>query len=210
MKENKISVVVFDLGNVLIPFDYNIFLKELDSRQKGLGDEFAKKYKEHPEVHHDFETGKSSKFDFLATMMEWTNYQFGEEDFCFQFSNIFSVNEKVANLLPVLKKNYTLVLLSNTNEIHMEYGWSKYGFLENFDKMILSHQVGAAKPDEKIYKAVEEFTNKPPEEHIFIDDIEEYSNAAKLMGWDSITFTGYDRLVSELLLRKINLDGLQN
>jgi FMN phosphatase YigB (HAD superfamily) len=49
------------------------------------------------------------------------------------YSKIFTVNEDVALLLPELKKKYKLILLSNTNEIHREYGWKDYSFLKYFD-----------------------------------------------------------------------------
>ncbi len=203
MKKRNISVIVFDLGNVLIPFDYSGFLQELNDRQNGLGDEFVLRYKNEYNIHRDFEKGRLSKTGFLEIMMEWTNYQMTEEEFCHYFSDIFTVNEDVAGLLPGLKNNYTLVLLSNTNEIHMEYGWKKYDFLKYFDKLILSHLTGAAKPEQEIYKAVEEFTGKPAEEHIFIDDIKEYTEAAKKLGWDAIHYTGFNNLKSEFLKRNI-------
>ncbi len=206
--KNNISVIVFDLGNVLIPFDYRGFLDELEGREKGLGDEFALKYKQNYEIHRNFEKGKMSKQEFLEIMMEWTNFQLTEEEFCYYFSNIFTVNEELVNLLPALKKNYLLVLLSNTNEIHMEYGWKKYEFLNYFDKLILSHEVGAVKPEAGIYKAVEEFTRKQPHEHIFIDDIYEYAETAKKLGWDAIQFTDNHTLRKAFSERGIIPDGL--
>ena len=135
--------------------------------------------------------------------MNWLNHLVDAEKFKEVFSNIFIVNEDVTALLPILKKKYKLVLLSNTNNLHKVYGWEKYQFLQNFDKLILSHEVGAVKPDEKIYKAVEKFTKEKPESHIFIDDILEYVNGAKTLGWDGIQFIGYDNLVENLKARDI-------
>ncbi len=208
--KNRISVIVFDLGNVLIPFSYDKFLGELNSRQKGLGEEFALRYKEYYDVHRNFEKGKMSKQEFLEIMMEWTNFQMTEEEFCYYFSDIFDVNETAVDLLPYLKKNYSLVLLSNTNEIHMEYGWSKYEFLKYFDKLILSHEVGAAKPEREIYKAVEEFTERAPEEHIFIDDIKEYTEAAEKLGWKAIHFIDNNNLLIGLRAKGIDLNGFDS
>ncbi len=203
MLNNKISVIVFDLGNVLIPFDYNIIKTKLNALDEGLGRRFYEKYKEHYHVHREFETWKLSNDEFLKIMMEWTENKITEEEFCKIYSDIFEVNEDVASLLPKLKENYKLVLLSNTNYIHQKYGWEKYEFLKNFEKLILSHEVGAIKPQEKIYRAVEEFTQLPSNEHIFIDDIREYAEGAKACGWDGIQFLGYDNLVVELKKRNI-------
>ena len=204
--KNEISVVVFDLGNVLIPFNYDLFLNKLDKKEIGLGKKFAELYENNYEVHREFEKGKLSEDEYLKTVLKWADYTMTREEFCREFSRIFSVNKKVADLLPVLKENYSLVLLSNTNAIHKKYGWEKYDFLKYFDKLILSHEVGAVKPEEKIYKAVEDFTHKLPSEHIFIDDYGQYAEAAIKFGWNAIKFIGYDNLVSELEKRNIILN----
>jgi len=116
---------------------------------------------------------------------------------------VFKENKEVAALLPKLKENFKLVLLSNTNSIHQEYGWKNYGFLKYFDKLILSHEVGAIKPEKEIYKCVENFTKESATHHLFIDDVLEYANAAKKLGWDAIQFTDYNNLITELKNRKI-------
>ena len=36
--DQKYSVMVFDLGNVLLPFDYKVILEKLERIQKGLGE----------------------------------------------------------------------------------------------------------------------------------------------------------------------------
>ena len=136
----------------------------------------------------------------MLTVLE---HKVDKEKFCNDFSRIFTVNENVAALLPELKKKYMLVLLSNTNSVHENYGWKDYYFLKYFDKLILSYKVNAVKPEQKIYKAVEAFTYKSPAEHIFIDDIAEYAEGAKNTGWDAVQFTGYEKLVNDLSERNI-------
>jgi len=193
----KISAIVFDLGNVLIPFDYDIILNKLNGIKSGLGNRFAERYKNNYSVHRKFETWELSDDEFLNIMMEWTENTLSKGEFCELYSDIFVVNNDVASLLPKLKKNYKMVLLSNTNSIHQKYGWENYDFLKYFDKLILSHEVGAVKPDTKIYNAVEEFTNLPSAEHLFIDDVEEYVNGAKNVGWNAVQFVGYEKLITD-------------
>ena len=194
----KFSVIVFDLGNVLIPFDYNPLIKKFNDIRNNLGDKFASFYKDNYEIHRNYERGKISTEEFIATMLKVLNYNMTAEEFCKLFSSVFTVNEKVVELLPVLKRKYTLVLLSNTNEIHRNYGWQKYKFINQFEKLVLSYEVGFVKPESKIYRSVEEFTGKPACEHFFIDDIKEYADAAKNLGWGGVQFTNYQNLVEEL------------
>jgi HAD superfamily hydrolase (TIGR01509 family) len=205
MPKRKYSVIVFDLGKVLIPFDYNILIKKLDAVKTGLGKHFVDTYFANYEFHRDFERGKISEEKFIERMLEILEHTIDGETFCNYFSSIFKQNKEVAALLPALKKNYKLILLSNTNSIHEKYGWKHYEFLKYFNDLILSHKIGAVKPEEKIYRAVEKSSGSPAEEHIFIDDIEDYVNAAKSFGWDGIQFKSYDYLVKDLKLKGIIL-----
>jgi glucose-1-phosphatase len=201
--QKKYSVIVFDLGNVLLPFDYNILIGKLNKIENNLGENFMEYYKNNYNLHRSFEKGEISEEDFIERMLQVLGNRIDKEKFCNYFSEIFKVSEDVISLLPKLKKNYTVVLLSNTNSIHKKYGWKHYEFLKYFDKLFLSHEIGAYKPEEKIYKAVENFTKKPPSEHIFIDDVPEYVEGAKKMGWDAVQFISYEKLLDDLKEREI-------
>jgi putative hydrolase of the HAD superfamily len=203
MLPRKYSAIVFDLGQVLLPFDYNIFAEKINSYRLGLGDEFLVNYGRNYHIHRDFESGNLSEENFVAKMLELLEFRISGMTFRKYFSEIFSFNEDVISLLPILKNKYKLLLLSNTNSIHREYGWKDYDFLKYFDGLILSHEVGAVKPDEIIYLAVEKVSGFPSQEHIFIDDIPEYVKAAKNLGWDAIHFIGYDDLVDNFKNRGI-------
>jgi len=195
--------MVFDLGKVLIPFDYAPAISKLNQIEQGLGDRFIEFYKSNYHFHRDFERGKISETQFINKMLEVIDHKIDAETFKKYYADIFSINEDVISLLPILKKNYKLFLLSNTDSIHQKYGWQKYEFLKYFDKLILSHEVGSVKPEEKIYRAVEEASGLPSEEHFYIDDIKEYVDAAINLGWDAVLFERYNKLLSDLKERKI-------
>jgi putative hydrolase of the HAD superfamily len=203
MIKRKYSAIVFDLGQVLVRFDYKYFVEKVNRYKAGIGKQFLELYKKNYDVHRDFEKGMISEKDFIAQMLEYLEHIIDEETFCKYWSDIFSFNDDVIALLPELKKNYKLYLISNTNSIHKKFGYQDYEFLKLFDKQILSHQVKFIKPEEEIYREVEKVSGFPSEEHIFIDDIIEYVDAAKNLGWDGIQFAGYDDLVKNLVERKI-------
>ncbi len=203
MKKKQYSVIVFDLGNVLIPFNYNLIIERLDKIEVGLGKKFYDLYKKNYQIHRQYERGALSDLEFLDILLNWADHKIDREKFCRIYSDIFNENKKVTSLLPGLKEKYKLVLLSNTNHIHKKYGWANYPFLIYFDKQILSFEVGAVKPERKIYKAVEDFSKMPSNEHIFIDDILDYVNGAKTLGWDAIQFKGYEDLLGEFKKRNI-------
>lgn len=191
----QITTIVFDLGNVLLPFDYKIIEATLNSIELGLGTKFVSKYLENHALHRKFERADISKDEFIKIMLGWLKNRVSAEQFCQIYSSLFIVNKKVADLLPILKKNYRLFLLSNTNIIHKEYGWDKYEFLQNFEKLFLSYEIKAYKPEPKIYKAVTNYSKEPPEKHLFIDDVLDYVSGAKQQGWNAIQFKNYDKLL---------------
>jgi len=203
MSKRKYSAIVFDLGQVLLRFDYKYFVEKVNRYKAGIGERFLEHYKNNYELHRDFEKGLISEKYFISRMLEFLDHTIDEETFCKYWSDIFSFNDDVIALLPVLKKNYKLYLISNTNSIHKKYGYQHYEFLKLFDKLILSHEVNFIKPEKEIYLEVEKISGFPSEEHIFIDDILEYVDAAKSLGWDGIQFLGYDDLVMNLKEREI-------
>ncbi len=192
------SVIVFDLGNVQLPFDYDILINRLNDVDDNLGTKFMDFYKNNYNIHRQFESGKLSEEEFIKIMLNALEDKIDAETFCKIYSGVFSVNEDVVSLLPKLKEKYTLVLLSNTNSIHRKYGWDHYDFLKYYDKLILSYEVGSIKPEEQIYRSAEAFSNKPSNEHFFIDDILEYVEGAKKLGWGGTQFTTYEQLVKDL------------
>ena len=199
----KCSAIVFDLGKVLIPFDYSPAINKLNQVEGGLGDRFMEFYKSNYQFHRDFERGNISENEFVSKMLEVVDYKLDVETFKKYYADIFSLNEDVISLLPILKNNYKLFLLSNTDSIHQKYGWQKYEFLKYFDELILSHKVHSVKPEEKIYRAVEKASGFSSEEHFYIDDIQEYVDAAIKLGWDAVQFVDFKKLKHDLRVRNI-------
>lgn len=204
MSERKFSAIVFDLGNVLIPFDYSKAINKLNEVENGLGNRFYDFFKSNYNLHREFEIGKISEKEFINKILSIVDHKIDEKTFCKYYADIFSLNEDLISLLPIMKKNYKLFLLSNTDSIHKKYGWEKYDFLKYFDKLILSFEVGAVKPDEKIFREVEKASGLPSSEHFFIDDIQEYVEGAKNVGWDAVQFIDYQKLMNDLRERKIS------
>ena len=195
----NISVVVFDLGMVLIPFDYNIMLKKLDIIDEGLGKRYYSKYKLNYDIYKEYEKWSISDDEFCDLNINWLENRLTKEEFKVMWSDIFLKETRLTSLLQRIKENYKLVLLSNTCHIHQKYGWEKYQFLKYFDQLIISHEVNAYKPMNEIYKAVENYTQRPPQEHLYIDDIFEYVEKANILGWNTIHFIDEDDTYNKIV-----------
>ncbi|NNK82553.1 MAG: HAD family phosphatase [Flavobacteriaceae bacterium] len=84
------------------------------------------------------------------------------------------------------QNKYKLILLSNTNELHIDWVIKNVSFYEefkyNFSKFYLSHEIGLRKPDSDIFEFVLNENKIKAEECFFIDDTKENTDAAKLLG----------------------------
>jgi putative hydrolase of the HAD superfamily len=96
-------------------------------------------------------------------------------------------------LLQQLRNYYDLFLLSNTNEVH-EVAFSEIlmkscGFnsiAHFFDKVYLSHRVGARKPGAEIFQRILAENELKPEHSLFIDDSPQHIETAKTLGIQTI------------------------
>lgn len=193
-----IKALIFDLGNVLIFFDWKIAERRLNEIQEGLGTLTTKFLKENNSIIRNLEKGKLTEDEFLNMIKSHLNSKIDKITIAKIFSEIFWENSELTKLLPELRKNYKLFLLSNTNIIHRKFGWDHYNFLKNFDKLFLSYEVGFAKPEEEIYQLVIHSIDLNPSEVLYIDDIEEYVNAAKNLGWNAVQFKSNEKLIEDL------------
>ncbi|MEM9680266.1 MAG: HAD-IA family hydrolase [Bacteroidota bacterium] len=82
--------------------------------------------------------------------------------------------------------DYQLVLLSNTNTLHIDYIRAEVPFFNTFkscfDAFYLSHEIHLRKPNEDIFEFVLNAHKKAPEHCFFIDDTQENTQTASRMG----------------------------
>ncbi len=98
---------------------------------------------------------------------------------------------------------YRMVLLSNVNEDHFDYIKSRYDFPRFFDEHVLSFQVGACKPDDRIYQRAISAAKCDADKCFFIDDVQENVDAAQRNGIPSVLYRSTSQLKNDLLVRNI-------
>lgn len=187
MRRHTVSVLVCDLGKVLLPFDTERVWRALLA---GCDDpEGARRAFHETWVASEMGKGRTPPEEFYRRLVARMGLRMEYPVFCRVFSDMFWEDEEVialARALPVERR----VLLSNTNAIHWEWITATYPHvLDFFDRHVVSHECGLEKPDPAIYALVTAESGRPPEEHLFIDDIYENVEAAVAAGWDAIHHT---------------------
>ncbi|MEH6536282.1 MAG: HAD family phosphatase [Psychroserpens sp.] len=83
-------------------------------------------------------------------------------------------------------KDHRLILLSNTNDLHISWVKDKLSFYEEFkacfDQFYLSHEIRLRKPNTDIYQFVLKENDLKPEECLFIDDTKDNTDTASALG----------------------------
>jgi epoxide hydrolase-like predicted phosphatase len=88
-------------------------------------------------------------------------------------------------------------VLSNTIADHANH-LRRLGVYETFNPCILSYEVGMRKPEERIYKLASALINTPPENCLFIDDLEVNIKAARQARMQTHLFTDRPNLEKRL------------
>ena len=108
------------------------------------------------------------------------------------------VNPAMYDLIEELKqKNVQIGLLSNTTERRANLV-REFGFYEPFAPCLLSHEIGANKPDMLAYQILLNTLTLPAQDVLFIDDKMENVRAAKDLGIDAILFQSEAQLRADL------------
>ena len=199
-----IKAVIFDLGRVIIPFDFNRGYTRLAPLCGIPAAEIAGHIAPTGLVQR-FESGEIESRDFVRQLSSHLNLDTSYENFCEIWSSIFLPETLISEpLLRGLAQNYRLLLLSNTNAIHFQMVREKYPLLRHFHSYILSYEVGAMKPLPLIYRRAIEAAGCLPGECFFTDDIQAYVEGARAQGIDAVRFESAAQIESELQKRGVS------
>ncbi len=111
-------------------------------------------------------------------------------------------NQEMVKLAKKLKREYVVSLLSNSDDVHEKVA-ERSGFLPVFEKPVLSHRVGLAKPSPSIFRLALKQLGLKAEECVFVDDALENIEAAERLGFKTIHFR--NRRQCERELRKFGV-----
>ena len=180
-----VASFIFDIGNVLIPFDFNRAIRRIAAQ---CVDPFVTLPPEAGALTHLLESGKIDRGEFVRRATALLRYQGGEAEFVAAWQDIFVENHAMTALVTRLRARYPLYLLSNTSDIHADYFEAKYPVFQQFCGAVYSHLAGCVKPEREIFeKAIAKFGVKP-EETVYVDDLPANVEGARAAGFEAVTY----------------------
>ncbi|GIX42736.1 MAG: haloacid dehalogenase [Leptospiraceae bacterium] len=187
-----INTIIFDLGKVLLDFDFNPFYNWIENHTPYSKKDVLNFLKQNHLI-KNYELGYISTKEFFTILKDYLRTSYSIEHLQNLWNRIFSIIDKNYFLLQELyynkqKYNLKLALLSNTNESHKIFIEKHFVIFSYFDYKIFSFEIHLEKPEPEIYQYTLDLLNTKPENTIFIDDKLENIEGAKSIGIHSIHY----------------------
>ena len=194
-----ITAIVFDFGNVLGLFSHRRSAEQVAAFSP-LAVEAIQAHLYGGQLEEDYESGRLSTPEFLGLVRRTCRVSCSDEQLAHAVADMFTPNDEVCALLPLLKPGYRLVLLSNTNELHSRQFRAQFAAtLAHFDALVLSHEVGVRKPDPRLYQHCQRLAGCSAAQCLFLDDLPANVEAARACGWQGLVYHKGEDLRQRLL-----------
>lgn len=109
-----------------------------------------------------------------------------------------SLDQRWVDYLRRLKPGVTIALLSNAwGSLRLQLK-AQWGILDAFDQVLISAEVGLAKPDPHIFSLALERTGIPASQALFVDDFSENVAAAASLGIHGVRFASTDQVIADV------------
>jgi len=180
------EVVVFDLGKVLVDFDYGIAARRIadNASLDAIG---IQRVLDQSTLLFRYETGLLTREEFFKEVQEATGYKGTMEVFSGYFADVFSpIDPMIALHAALRKRGVPTCIFSNTNDLAVTHIRRNFPFFANFDGYVFSYEHGSMKPETRLYEVVERATGRKEGAILYLDDRLENIEAGRARGWQTI------------------------
>ena len=185
MELQGIKNIIFDLGEVVINLNPD---NTINAFRNLLGADFEameRKLKSEMVV-EKVETGETS-IEELIVIIQSFNDNLSRDEIGFAWNSmLLNIPKERMDLINQLASQYRIFLLSNTNELHMNYineyvatNFNIPNMETPFERAYYSHKMGIRKPNEATFTTILKDNSLLPQETLFIDDTEQHIESAK-------------------------------
>lgn len=185
-----ISTIIFDLGGVLVDLSVEKTINAFAGLSGWAEHQVAEVYQTHSEF-FAFERGEISDTEFRNVLRRIFKTEASDQELDKSWNAmLIGLPAKKLEMVAKLKQQFQVVVLSNTNNIHLQC--INKNFLggetlnTHFNRCYFSHEVGMRKPEPRIYKHVLQHQNIISGSVVFLDDNVENLQAAQTLGIHTI------------------------
>lgn len=194
----SVETVVFDIGHVLIDWNprylYRKVFADKDEMERFLGTVAT------PEWHLEHDRGRPIDEGTALLVSRYPEYAREIEAFYGRWEEMFGgpIEGSVRLLGELRERGYPLYALTNFSAETFPLARAWYRFLDLFDEIVVSGELGMIKPDPEIYGVLVGRTGLDPATAVFVDDSAPNVRAAEALGFRGVLFEGADGLRDDL------------
>ena len=193
-----IETVIFDIGKVLVDFDWELYLEQLEFDQK-TRDVLVSAVFRHPDW-TEIDRGVLSNEEIISRFI--TNaggYEAEIRKLAENLGHSIKLCDYTMDWLRDLKRRgLNLYLLSNYGDLVYRTSVQELPFLELVDGVLFSWKCHLMKPAPAIYRRLLDTYGINPEKAVFLDDKAENLTGASVFGIKTILFQDYPQASREL------------
>lgn len=205
-KKPPIEAIIFDIGRVIVALDPAralTFINSSTAPKSLTSDQIWAVIRKDP-LFKMWEEGRVSPHKWYKHLTRQFSPGISFKTFCDAWISVLLPKQILPNqLFARLSKKCRLVLVSNTDRLHVKYMEAHFGFMRYFPARIYSFRVGAIKPSPRIFRAAIRAAAAPPHRILYIDDILPFVRAGRRLGLDAIQFKSRRQLEAALRLRRL-------
>ncbi len=180
------GAVVFDLGKVLLDFDYTIAAQKL-AAESDVSAEQIRGFIDHSPLLVRYEKGKITREEFFEEVRRASGYRGTLQAFSAMFSDVFTPIQPMIELKQRLTAaGIPTYIFSNTNELAITHIQATYPFYGTFDGYVVSYEHGFMKPESELYERVEAIAGHTGGSICYLDDRLENIEAGARRGWKAV------------------------
>ncbi len=209
-----LKTIIFDFGGVILDIDPQLTINHFE--KLGMADSSRFLEQEFIDnVIRKFEKGILTPEAFRDKVREYAGMDFTDQEIDDAWNALlFDIPAERIKVVEEVKKNYKILLLSNSNEIHydlyirdlqLRFGYREFD--ELFDKAYFSFDLHLLKPEKDIYEFVMYQHKLVPQETLLIDDRLDNIEAAASLGWKTYQLKAPQR-IRDIFNNGVLIDGL--
>ena len=192
-----IQAITFDLDGVYFPRGKHEFMYALE-KYGVLPSEAERVFLDSDEM-HQYKLGKLTDTEFWGWAIgQWRLRATVEEIIALLIDSYDVDRSVVTSVRRAREQGYKALVCSNNFPARVNGLQKRFQFMEEFDVIVLSYDVGATKPGAKIFQEMVARAGVPATSIAYADDKATNVDAAKKLGITAFTYENFDQFTTQL------------
>lgn len=200
-----IKAITFDLDGVYFINGKENFIKSLANL--GVSEDEARRvFLKSDQMNKEYKRGIINDEEYWSWAIKEWNLDLGVEEIKDLLIKGYEVNDRVVETVKKAREQgYKTCICTNNFPARINGLQKRFGFLKDFDVVVLSYEIGVTKPDPKIFEELIAKSGFEPSEIVIADDGEANIEAAKTLGINAFFYEDFDKFLEDLRVEGVEI-----